>query len=821
LSRALWILAVLLSHWRRHPMQLATLLIGLISATALWSGVQALNAQARTSYDRAAASLGGARTATLVAKDADQFALALYVALRRAGWNVSPVVEGQIRIGGKSLRLLGIEPLSLPVEAGAAPALGTSDLQSFILPPGETLLAPQTLRELGLGEGSTPPIGHGVSLPPLKPQAELAPGVLVVDIGIAQRLLEMPDRVSRLLLGTEPTGPRAPLQQVAGDALTLQQPDAETDLERLTDSFHLNLTAFGLLSFLVGLFIVNSAIGLAFEQRRPMLRTLRACGASARMLNTVMVIELTLIALIAGLLGLVCGYFIAATLLPDVAASLRGLYGAQVSGELSLKPQWWASGIAISIIGTLGAASASLIKAARLPLLAAAQGHPWQQAQYRWLVIQGAVAILVFVAGFVFLWLGDSLLSAFAVLAAILLGAALALPPVLGVALSLGEGASHRPLLKWFWADSRLQLSGLSLALMALLLALGVNVGVGTMVESFSRTFNRWLDGRLAADVYLQAANDQQAAEIKAWLRNRPEVAAILPGARAEVRLQNQPVEIIGFADDGMYRNNWPLLEHTPDVWDRVAGGHAALISEQLSRRLHLKLGDRIEVPASNGGWPLDVVAIYADYGNPRGQLGTAFDALVRHFPDVAQTRFGLRVADGEVPPLIEALRDTFQLGERSLADQATLKAVSKQIFSRTFAVTAALNGFTLGIAGIALLTNLLTLGNSRLPQVAPLWAIGITRRRLALTELMKTLSMAAITALLALPLGLTVAWCLLAVVNVKAFGWRLPFEIFPWELAKLVAVALLASLIAAALPILKLLRMQPAQMVKVFADER
>ena len=41
-------------------MQLATLLIGLISATALWSGVQALNQQARSSYDRAAATFGGA-----------------------------------------------------------------------------------------------------------------------------------------------------------------------------------------------------------------------------------------------------------------------------------------------------------------------------------------------------------------------------------------------------------------------------------------------------------------------------------------------------------------------------------------------------------------------------------------------------------------------------------------------------------------------------------------------------------------------------------------------------------------------------------------
>ena len=100
----------------------------------------------------------------------------------------------------------------------------------------------------------------------------------------------MPGQVSRLLLG-KAKGKRAPLESVAGDRLRLVEPDAATDLERLTDSFHLNLTAFGLLSFFVGLFIVNSAVGLAFEQRLPMLRTLRSCGVSARMLNAVLVIE--------------------------------------------------------------------------------------------------------------------------------------------------------------------------------------------------------------------------------------------------------------------------------------------------------------------------------------------------------------------------------------------------------------------------------------------------------------------------------------------------------------------------------------------------
>ncbi len=115
---------------------------------------------------------------------------------------------------------------------------------------------------------------------------------------------------------------------------------------------------------MVGLFIVNSAIGLAFEQRLPMLRTLRACGVSARMLNAVLVIELVSLALVAGFGGLVCGYFIAASLLPDVAASLRGLYGAQIPGELTLKSEWWIAGLAISVLGALAAAATQFDKGA-------------------------------------------------------------------------------------------------------------------------------------------------------------------------------------------------------------------------------------------------------------------------------------------------------------------------------------------------------------------------------------------------------------------------------------------------------------------------
>jgi putative ABC transport system permease protein len=820
MRRALWVLAVLLSHWRRHPMQFATLLIGLVAATALWSGVQAINQQARSAYDRAAATFGGVRTAMLVAPAAATFPQELFVKLRRAGWPVSPALEGRVQINGRSVRLLGIEPVTLPVDVGNAPRLGAADLGSFVAPPGQTLVARETLAELGEREGAAPQISSGAALPPLRVLPQLTPEVLVVDIGVAQRLLNKPGQVSRLLIGPQ-KGTPPPLRSIVGDQLQRVEPNAETELERLTDSFHLNLTAFGLLSFFVGLFIVNSAVGLAFEQRLPMLRTLRACGASARLVNTVLVIELVALALMAGLIGLVCGYVIAAALLPDVAASLRGLYGAQIPGQLTLRPEWWLAGIGISIAGALVAAATSLVKAFRMPVLATAQPRAWQQRQRRWLILQSAAACAVFVVALLLLHYGTSLIAGFGVLAALMLGAALILPALLELILLAGQHSARGPLALWFWADSRQQLSGLSLALMALLLALAVNVGVSTMVETFSRTFIGWLDGRLAADVYISAADNAQALGIRNWLKDRGEVQAMLPGGRAETQVRGQPVEVLGLPDHALYRERWPLLEAAPRAWTRLVPGNAAFISEQLSRRLNVRIGDVVEVPAPGGSWELDIIGIYADYGNPKGQLTVNVAALIRQFPQTPQTRIGLIVPREKIPSLISDLQTQFGLDDRSVADQATVKTESIRIFNRTFAVTSALNAFTLGVAGIALLTSLLTLANSRLPQLAPLWAIGITRPRLAAIELTKTLSVALFTALLAVPLGLLVAWCLIAIVNVKAFGWRLPFHVFPLQLVELVAVALVASMLAAFVPMVRLARMQPGNLVKVFANER
>jgi putative ABC transport system permease protein len=215
------------------------------------------------------------------------------------------------------------------------------------------------------------------------------------------------------------------------------------------------------------------------------------------------------------------------------------------------------------------------------------------------------------------------------------------------------------------------------------------------------------------------------------------------------------------------------------------------------------------------------VAGLYPDYGNPKGQVRVDVDALVRHWPDARRTAFSLRMAPERAEPLIAAVKAEFGAGVSRVADQASLKAMSMQIFERTFAVTAALNTLTLVVSGIALFASLLTLADVRLAQLAPVWALGVPRSRLIVLDVAKLLVLAAITAVLAVPLGLLLAWCLVAIVNVQAFGWRLPFHVFPWQWLVVGGLALVAALVAAAIPALRMARTAPQDLLKVFANER
>ena len=784
-----WCLRALLSHWWRNPVQLFAYLAGLALATALWSGVQAINSEARASYDAAAKTLGEGQYDLLIPKQGNRIPQDVYVLLRKSGWLVSPVIDARIN----DVRLLGID---LVTSATGLPNLakGPSAITyDTLLANEETALKISMLANVTV-------------------DTSVAPGIAIGDIGLVQRMLKRDDLTRLILLPNQPI--KQPSLGMVAPNLRVQSAHTVTNVSQLTSSFHLNLTAFGLLSFAVGLFIVNSTIGLAFEQRRGMIRTIRSLGVPMRTLITLITFEMMILAVIGAGFGIILGYFIAAFLLPDVAATLRGLYGAQISGTLELRASWWASGMMLALIGTAVALSSRIWQIMQMPLLASAKPRAWVVATGSRFRLQLIIAITLLFSTVPLSFILEGLLAGFILLGCLLIGAALALPPLLGGILTLVQKYTVAPVWKWFWADTRQQLPGLSLALIALLLAVSANIGVSTMVSSFRQTFIAFLDQRLAPELFVEVETAKQSAALEMFLMDRQ--IEILPLLTTQVAIADLPVDLYGIRVGQTYRNNWIFLDNTLNAWDAIERGKAIVVNEQFARRADLWVGSLVQV---NRDLMLPIAGVVGDYGNPQGQVIITERIFKDLYPNLYSSSFGVRTKDAS--HLRNQIVNTLGIKNNAIINQVGIKAISLEVFERTFVVTSALNVLTLGVASFAILMSLLTLADLRVPQLAPVWALGLTRRRLASLELLRAVLLAGIVFVCAIPMGLALAWILLTIINVEAFGWQLPMYLFPFKYLELGGYALIAAFLAAMWPAIRLMRTPPSTLLRVFASER
>ena len=611
-------LSTLLSHWHRNPLQLFAYLSGVALATALWSGVQAINLEAKASYKAAAQTLGEGQYDLIRPKQGKTISMADYIALRKSGWLVSPVIDGYF----DNVRLIGMDPLTLPSSFLFANSNLTNSISNNDLL--ESLITNKnTAKNL-------------VSYTQVIFDQNVAPGIAVGDVSLVQKLLKY-DEISYLIINPEQPLVQRQLKEITSH-LNIQSIKQMTDVSQLTDSFHLNLSAFGLLSFAVGLFIVHSTIGLAFEQRRAMIRSMRSMGLSLRTLIILVTIEMIFFATIGAVIGIILGYLMAGLLLPDVAATLRGLYGANISGTLQLRLDWWVSGLLIALLGTALAISSQIWQITKLPILASSKPRAWMLVTASYFNLQMKIAVVLLTLGGFCAILIDGLIAGFALLGALLIAAALALPSLLAWCLKQLQKYAKAPLWSWFWADTRQQLPGLSLALMALLLAVSANIGVSTMVSSFRLTFTSFLDQRLAPELFLQVANEDQSIKLTNFLSEKG--VEVLPLMSTETTISQQPVELFGIKIGDTYRNNWRFLEAVESPWDTIQLGKAIIVNEQFARRTNLWVGDQVAIDLN---FTLPIAAVVGDYGNPKGQVIITEEIFSTLYPKLYPARFGIR----------------------------------------------------------------------------------------------------------------------------------------------------------------------------------
>ena len=802
----MWVFVTLISHYRRHPGQALTMGLGLISGVALWVAVQLINDHARSSYADADQLLGAEARYWIRSDNGLGIAVPDYIGLRRAGFDpLYPVIETQVRDAqGRSVAIIATDLLALPVGNGLGSSarysnpFGASSWLALIQPDYQAWYPQSLATQLGIEAGQRLILASGERLPPALIQTQTQQGQRVfMDIAAAMAILGT-DTFSYLGVGQLSEPEQLRLAALLPATLTLVTNHQALDLAQVTESLHTHLTALGLLSFAVGLFIVFNAVRFSLLARQGTLTTLREMGISLGMLSIAIIAESLLWSLFGTSLGLVMGYALSQLLLPAMATSLQSLYAAELGTLIGIRPT--------QVLLAFGLSLAGVVLALTLPLWLRARASirrqrdttaQWQldQRGIRWMAL---VAMgLLGLAATLYPWLA-SIEQGFLILALVMFGGALLLP---WLVLSLIEACARllpkqQWLLRWAVSDALAQLPHLRIALMALLLTLTANIGVTTLVGSFRTALGDWLETRLAADIYVQVKSlDQEAIKRAPWLRGYS------PRIGLDLRWQDRPTSIRGLdlngpdtlgmvlaQDQGM--PDQQVQDQALQAW-RLGDGPVIpiLANEQVRYLAHTPLGSMIELPTSAGLRRFEIIGYVHDYGNSSLAFYLPSETVMAHWPAAELLGAGLWLTEPSAqidPDWLSSRLSAVGIKPGQWVLQGEIKRISFAIFDRTFAITATLNTLTLLVAGLSLLTALLAVHQQRLPEYAHWRSMGVNFNQWLQIVALPLLLMLAVTLLLSLPLGFSLSWLLINKLNVIAFGWTMPLLWSWWPLAKL-----------------------------------
>jgi putative ABC transport system permease protein len=782
-----------MSHYRRHPGQTAFMAVGLLTGVALWLSVQLINDHAEASYGEADQLLGAESAFWIRSKQGKGIALEDYINLRLHGFTeVYPVIETRvITTDGKVIPIIATDLLALPLDAyggnGTAnsPLAGNTWLQ-FIQPGYQSWYSIDLAKRLGLAEGDEVALANGRKMPPALIQSRQQQGLRAfLDIGAAFSVLSE-ERFSYLAVTSMDPAKQKILESLLPAELMLVKNQQVLDLTQLTESLHTHLTAMGLLSFAVGLFIVFNAVRFSLLTRQGTFNTLRELGVSVQMISAAVILETLAWSLLGTISGVLVGYLLSGILLPTVAGSLQSLYGAIVETDIQLSLRQLLLAWLMTLFGLVFALAGPLWSRLRMNVIDGRSNSVlWSQDERARTQMMWASWVMGLLAVGAFFRI-ETVVHGFVTLALILFSVAFLLPAIIQHVIRGAQGILPESSWKWRWAtsDAFAQLPQLRIALMALLLTLTANIGVTMLVGSFRDALSNWLELRLSADIYLQ--NDAVTETSITALNVMGWHVASHQRIGVSTRWLDRPARVQGVDVDAPDITGIELVEQTSSgfvSWNSNAKSpidpQPILANEQVKHLGHVNLGDVINLAVSGKDYHYEIVGFFHDYGTPYYRFYLPYQIVKDRWLNVRSEGLALWVTSEGIE---DAEKSLLEVGAEpgEWIRQSDIKRVSLEIFDRTFQITAALNSLTLIVAGVALLAALLAIHQQRLPEYAHWHSLGVTFREwLTLVAIPLTL-MVLVTGMLAIPLGWVLSWMLVYKLNVVAFGWTMPL-VWSW----------------------------------------
>ncbi len=631
----------------------------------------------------------------------------------------------------------------------------------------------------------------------------------LMDIAAAQlafNRLGFLDRLDvKLKSGVTPEQAEAEITAKLPIGLTVTRPSATyNQVEKMIAAFHFNLNALGSIALLVGLFLIYNTISISVLSRREEVGTLRAIGTNQRTILTLFLGEAMLLALIGTIIGLGLGRLMAAAAVKATATTVDTFYIATAATEAAARHTLTGFDVllafAIALPLSLAAAALPALEASRVRPVEAMRGAERLAASFNPSRKYLLFALALLAIGYLFSRFNAvNGLPIFGYLSAITLmfGGAFLVPHSLLLACRfvsnfIGSIARRFQVeAKLAGANLRGAIPRVSISVAALSVSLAMMVSISIMIGSFRDTVSYWVDQSLVADIFARpltrnsiTVDSEINDEAIQLMQADAAVDAVYTYASQPLTYQDSLISL-GSSDFSIFAKHGNLLFKAPnngrEAMLQAIGQDAVVVTESFSLLFKKGVGDSIELPTIAGSHTFKINAVYYDYSSNRGAVVMDYRTHDKYFNILRPTSLSVYLksaanADEVRDRLATSVGNRFQL---IITTNKNIKGEVVRIFNSTFAITYALELIAIVVAGLGVISTLITLILERRNELAMLTFLGANRAQIRRMIVIEALLIGIVSEVIGAFIGTLMSLVLIYVINVQSFGWTIQFN-FP-----------------------------------------
>lgn len=843
---------IILRDWQRHKLRLALTTAGIALGVATFFAIQSANQTLVDSLNVTIEKLAGKATLQIVSAEAGFPMETVKAAREVSGVKIAePVTETLATTtlgGGTRLLIMGLDTAS-----DLALYNDTVDQANFVVKnplafsnKKDSVAVTRTFAErFGLKDGDKFTVDVQTGKVELTVRGVFASAgigevydgnVAVMDIYSAQDVFGRPNKIDRIDIATDPNADVDAVQRELaaklGSGVDVVRPNLRgKSLENSVTTLHVGFTIMSILALSIGIFIIFNSFSISVNQRWKEIAILRSIGVERGGIKWMFIAESIILGLVGSAMGVAAGYLMAIAALDAVIRVSAKIYGfVATASELRFDYTFAAGAFVLGLAASIVAAWVPAGNAASLEPAFALRNIEIRQPKAGSGVIRILIGLGLIFAGLALIRFtppsaGNYLQTSFSFM--IQIGMIFLLPKII----EIGARVLRPVMNSLFGVEGAIAVETMARSprrtvatVGAIMIGLTFALSNASLIESLKSALTRSIDKAIAADV-LVTSSEQLQSRTYHFTQATATAISSLPEVAIADELRVTATDFDGREVTILAHDMNAYFEISPDLLDSgdprrarelTSRGEGILISNNLSFRWDIAMGDVLTIRSPSGDLKLPVVGMLDYYRSENGTIFIDRELYKRYWNDTDVDYVFIDLKPGVDRQAFKAKIEAAIAGTQRafIYTHEEYKAWVTRLIDQFFMLMYIQMLVAILVAAIGLINTMLISVSERKRELGIFRAIGGLRRQIVKMVLLEALAISMIGFVTGAVTGWMNSYFLVRTASKVVAGFSLPLLYPYWLMLAAIPMVVVVALLSAWLPARNAARLEVAEAI-------